>query len=308
MSDFRTVLVTGGNGFIGRHLVRRLLKDGHHVTLLQRSDQVPRAAELLRVSRLAPDMIDRTLAGRRFDWLFHLAAYGVTPADREIEPMFRINVEVTRRIVEIATGWASSAVLVAGTGQEYQLDGVQRPVAEDHPLESFKLYGASKAAGTLCALAVARTARLPLVVGRMFGVYGPDEAPQRLLAALTLGLRSGRRVPLTAGDQRRDVLFVEDAVDALIRIARTLESKPDQMILNVCSGAPLTVRTFAEAVARAFDAPLDRLGFGEVAARPDEVKCFAGDPARLHAFTGWRPRFSLEAGIKRSLTEFADVT
>jgi UDP-glucose 4-epimerase len=307
MSDLRAVLVTGGNGFIGRHLVLRLLEDGHRVTMLQRSDDLPRGAELLHVSRLTPDMIDRTLAGRRFDWLFHFASYGVAPADREIEPMFRVNVEVTRRIVEIAAGWAPSAVIVAGTGQEYRLDGVQQPVPEDHPLEPFKLYGASKAAGTLCALAIARASCLPLVVARMFGVYGPDEAPHRLLPALARGLRSGRRVPLTAGDQRRDVLFVEDAVDAFIRIARTLESKPDQLILNVCSGAPLTVRAFAEAVARVLDAPLDRLGFGEIAKRPDEVMCFAGDPARLHAFTGWQPRFSLEAGIKQSLNEFAGV-
>jgi nucleoside-diphosphate-sugar epimerase len=61
---------------------------------------------------------------------FHLASYGVRPRDCEIEPMFRVNVEATRRIVETAAGWSPQAVVIAGSGSEYRLDGVERPVTE----------------------------------------------------------------------------------------------------------------------------------------------------------------------------------
>jgi nucleoside-diphosphate-sugar epimerase len=150
----RSVLVTGGNGFLGRHLVRRLLQDGYAVTLLQRSaDRVDPRTELLRLEKLEPDKIAHVLAARRFDWLFHLASYGVWPDERDLDSLFRINIEVTRSLVALAGAWQPRAVVVAGSGSEYQLEGIREPVSEDHPLEPYKLYGTSKAAATLFAAA-----------------------------------------------------------------------------------------------------------------------------------------------------------
>src|SRR6266516_2296453 len=101
MTMARSVLVTGGNGFIGRHLVRRLLADGCEVALLQRSpDAVDPRIELLRVDGFSPKLMSDLLAGRHFDWVVHLAAYGVRPEDRDVEEMFRINVDLTRYLIE----------------------------------------------------------------------------------------------------------------------------------------------------------------------------------------------------------------
>jgi UDP-glucose 4-epimerase len=304
----RTVLVTGGTGFIGHHLVRRLVSDNHAVTLMQRSaERAAGVADVLQIEEFTPALIDRALTNRRFDWVFHLASYGVRPEHREIEPMFRINVDATRRIIESAASWSVKAVVVAGTGSEYCLDGVERPVRENHPVEPYNLYGASKAAGTLCAAATARAALIPFAACRLFGTYGPNEAPHRLLPALLRGFRSKTRVPLSPGHQKRDVLFVGDAVDAFLTVARTLESTPRQMILNISSGIPVTVRHFAETAACICGAPMELLGFGDMPMRPDEVMCFAGDPTRLHVFTGWRPQFDLERGIKHSLEQLLET-
>jgi UDP-glucose 4-epimerase len=304
----RTVLVTGGTGFIGRHLVRRLVDDSHEVTLLQRSaERVAGATEVLRIEEFAPTLIDRALAQRRFDWVFHLASYGVRPHDRQIEPMFRVNVEATRHIVQSAVAWSPHAVVIAGTGSEYRFDGVERPVTEDHPLEPYKPYGASKAAGTLCAAATARAALIPFAACRLFAVYGLNEAPHRLFPTLLRGFRSKTRVALSPGHQKRDLLFIDDAVDAFVAVARALESAPQQVILNICSGIPVTVRAFAETAARIYGTSLELLGFGEISIRPDEVMYFAGDPTRSHAFTGWRPRFDLERGIKRSIEQLLEA-
>jgi UDP-glucose 4-epimerase len=140
-----------------------------------------------------------------------------------------------------------------------------------------------------------------------FGVYGPNEAPHRLFSALMRGLRSQTRVALSAGHQKRDLLFVEDAVDALVAVARSLENTPQQVILNLCSGISVTVRTFAETIARVCGAPMELLGFGDIPMRPDEVMCWVGDPSRLRAFTGWRPRFDLERGITRSIEQSLEM-
>jgi nucleoside-diphosphate-sugar epimerase len=289
-----TVLLTGSTGFVGRHLAHRLAADGWAVTSLQRSSApVPGVREILRVPELTADAVSRALAGRRFNRLFHLAAYGVKPDDRDPEPMFRINVDVTRRLVEEAARWPARASVFAGSGSEYDLSGVTKPVAEAHPLEALKL--------TLCALSSARALAAPLAVARLFGVFGPGEAPHRLLPTLVGRLGRSERVPLSDGSQQRDALHVDDAVEALLSLALALEDTPRQVVANVGSGKPATVRAFAETVAAVLGAPRSLLGFGELTRRPDEATCFAGDPSRLRALTGWEPRLDFDTGIRQAV-------
>ena len=298
----RSVLVTGGSGFIGRHVLHRLAGEGHAVTSLQRSAAAPEGAgEILHVPELSPTAVRHALEGRRFDWLVHLAGAGTHPADRDVETLFRVNAEVTRVLAELAAGWPARAMFVAGSGSEYAPPAEPVGLIETSPLEAHKIYAASKAAGTLSAVAVAAAAKLPLVAGRLFGVFGAGEAPHRLLPSLVSGLRRGERVALSAGHQRRDFVHVDDAVDAILSLLRALERSPTAQILNIGTGRPISVRYFAETVADVIGADRDLLGFGDLPMRPDDVAYFSGDPSRLRAFAGWEPRIHLHTGIERSL-------
>lgn len=298
----RSVLLTGATGFIGRHLAAYLHRRGFMVTSLQRSrEAVAGVSETLTVPAFEPAAISEALRGRRFDWLLHFAGSGVRPDDRDIEQMFAVNVDATRRLVRLAADWPAKAVFIAGSGSEYDTAGATGPVDEDHPLEHRKLYGASKAAAGLTALAVAQACGLPLVVGRIFGVYGPGEAPHRLLPSLIRNLRSNRRVPLSAGRQRRDFLHVEDVLYAVRTLTQAAEDGQIRAAVNIATGTPHSVRSFAEIVAEETGAPLSLLGFGDLATRPDETMCFSGVPARLMQLTGWVPTLDLRSGIRASI-------
>ncbi|XXY50262.1 NAD(P)-dependent oxidoreductase [Sorangium sp. So ce269] len=167
-------------------------------------------------------------------------------------------------------------------------------------LEGSDLYGAAKAAAHDCGRAVARALAVPLVTLRLFGVYGPGEAPHRLIPHLAARLRARERVDLTPGTQLRDLAFVDDVVEALILGATTAGLEPGAAY-NVCSGRPTSVREVCLEVARQLGAPESLLDFGGRPPRPDEPPWLVGDPRRFRAATGWHHRMHLSLGVAASL-------
>jgi UDP-glucose 4-epimerase len=209
--------------------------------------------------------------------------------------------------MEEASAWPARATFIAGSGSEYDTASAQMPVTEEHPLECFKIYGASKAAGSICALANASANDLPLVVGRVFGVFGPGEPSHRLLPTLFHALSRRERVPLSDGAQKRDLLYVDDVIAAALHLIEKVEQNREQVVVNIASGVPDTIRSFSEIACEELGVPKSLLGFGDVPLRADETMYFSGDPTRLMRLTGWRPQFDLRSGIRRSLEQFRNT-
>ena len=170
-----SALVTGASGFIGAHLVARLLSEGSHVTVLARSSSAVPAEWRDRVRVIACDDFSESNLRRLLDTpveaVFHLAAYGVRPNYRDIDEMLRINVELPAALVRLCTEWRARMVM-AGTFSEYRGPSTQDLLLEDSPLEQGKLYGSSKAAGGLMASAIAQAAAYGFRLLRLFKVYG----------------------------------------------------------------------------------------------------------------------------------------
>lgn len=282
----------------------RLSQSGHRVISLQRSSElIAGVDETISVGDFNVEAISERLRNRRFDRLFHFAGYGVRPADRDPAAMYQINVALTQLLVTEAATWAPKALFVAGSGSEYDTTDCEGPVAEDHPLECRELYGSSKAAGTLCAIATATALNLPLAVGRLFGIYGPGESPHRLLPTLFRHLSQRERVPLSPGNQLRDFLYIDDVVSAAFALSEYVERTGAQIAANVASGDPVTIRLFAETAAEQLNASKSLLGFGDLPLRPGETKCFSGDPHKIKTLTGWQPHHDLNHGIRCTITE-----
>lgn len=299
--SFATALVTGASGFIGRALTARLRETGRRVIAAGReASALPTADRTLRLAFPDPEAVRQALARETVEIVFHCAAYGVNPADRDPATMRAANVAAVGAWIEAAAALGARAVVHLGSCSEYGLVPEQRPIGEDRPLQATDLYGASKAAGGLEGAAVAARLHIPFVWMRLFGVFGPGEAAHRLLPYLHARLRAGARVDLTPGRQMRDYLYIDDAVAGLIAAgdaALAGQGGP----YNLCSGRPLAIRAVAEEAARAMQVPLDRLAFGARDYRPDEPLWMVGDPARLAAATGFRATIGVEDGIARMM-------
>jgi nucleoside-diphosphate-sugar epimerase len=303
----RRALVTGATGFIGRHLVDGLIGVKTQVITLIRP--VSRLPDQWRDRVTCIECADWSEAGLRaalssqpFDVAFHLATYGVRPTDRDLGLMLSINVDLPALIVNLCKERGAQLVM-AGTFSEYKTPKDLKPFTEQSPLETGKIYGASKAAGGIVVSALAESLAVKLRLLRFFKVYGEGEAPHRLLPSLVAGLSRGERVPLSDGTQVRDFIYVDDVIEACIRAGDDVvtDSRALTATWNVCTGVGHSVQTFATLVAQAMGRRAELLGFGELPMRADDEPYLVGDGERMFRELGWRPKHELGAGIRAAV-------
>jgi nucleoside-diphosphate-sugar epimerase len=299
------ILITGGTGFIGGRLARWLVdREGVNVVALGRRPCTVAGVENVTVPELELSMISSALHGVSFDAVIHLVAAGVHPADREMGSLISTNALLPAKMVQLAQRHGARAVVVAGSSAEYLPPRADEKLSETAPLEYRKLYGASKAAGGLLALAAANQLNMPVANLRIFNAYGPSEAKHRLLSSLLSQLERGQRVELSAGKQIRDFIHIDDVCSGLWET--TLALLDGRMVtgsFNLCTGEGHSVEMFARGVADIMQVSQQLLAFGALPLRADDTPYLVGDPSALHAQTGWHSNFSLERGLRNAVEQ-----
>ena len=299
-------LVTGASGFVGTHLVARLLADGGRVSVLVRPSSALPSAWRDRVKVIACDDFSernlRRLCPTQVESVFHLAAYGVLPSHRESGEMLHINVVLPATLARLCRDWQARMIL-AGSSAEYRRPASRVPLTENAPLEEGKLYGASKAAGGVMASAIARDSGTAFRLLRLFKAYGAGEAPHRLLPALVENLSRGEPVALSAGTQVLDFVHIDDVVDAILRADAHCCEKGGVATWNVATGCGHSVREFAESVARAMHVDSSLLSFGAIGMRKDDEAWLVGSPDLARKELGWQPSLGLDDGVRAAVAD-----
>lgn len=305
-------LVTGASGFVGRHLVDRLVLDDRNVAILVRTGFVVPRQWLGRVTVVTlPNWntaaIGDVLGGLNFDRVFHLAAYGVYPDQRNSSALVDGNVDLPLSLAEFCHRWGASLV-ATGSSAEYASVTCGHRLLETDPLMSGAsppTYATTKTAGGLLLLQRCAELRVRSRYLRLFNVYGPGEASHRLLPSLAQKLLAGETVPLSAGNQIRDFVYVEDVVDACLRASDhcSANSAPSGAVWNVCSGQGSSVRQFATMVAAIMGVDPERLRFGALPMRQGELDWLVGSAQSIEAAVGWKTRYDLRSGIGEALKQ-----
>jgi nucleoside-diphosphate-sugar epimerase len=306
----RRTLVLGAAGFIGRWVARALAGCGAELILADRDAQrIARAGaefgfcgQAREIELTSPGALAALLRDVRPEVTFNLAGYGVNPAERDADLAGRINAGMVAELADAVAAqapsdWSGMRMVHVGSAAEYgPVDG---PVREDVPCRPASLYARSKLAGTLALAERVEQRGLRALTARLFIVFGPGEHPLRLLPSLLAARRTGAAVPMTAGEQLRDFLYVGEVAEGLLRLAAS--SGPPRAVVNLASGKHASVREFAETAARVLALRPGQLQLGALPYREDEVKQGPADISRLRELTGWQPSLPLEEGIRRTM-------
>lgn len=295
MTGQRKLLLTGGTGFIGRHVATMAAASGYEVQFLGRT--APPGATRFRAADLRDlASVRRAVAEAQPEVVVHLAAGGVAYGTGALSDLLTVNGAGTAALLEACAELPSPPpVLLAGSGFEYRPAPV--PHREDDPPDCSGPYALSKTVATEAARVL--SGRVPVTVLRLFGVYGPGERSPRLVPWVVERARAGRPVELTSGEQVRDYTYVQDVAEAFLRFA-DLPGPSGLRVVNLGSGKAMSLRTFVEALAEV----LRRHGlhpdlrFGAKPQRPDERPVYVADVELLRKTTGWVPSTPLERGLE----------
>lgn len=307
-----SAVVLGASGFIGMEVSRQLYACGAKLHLFVRNR---RAAEesLYRYMDVRDvfeaDLKDRQSTTRLLTTIkptivFNLAGYGVDPSERDESIAYRVNAELVETIcAAMATirnpRWRGQDVVHAGSALEYGAAGGE--LAEDSPTFPSTVYGKSKLAGTRLLERCCMAFDIKGVTARLFTVYGgTGEHRARLLPALIDAARTGKPLLLTDGSQKRDFTYIEDAAEGLLRIGAVRAASPGEVV-NLATGKLTSVRRFAETAAEILRIPPERLIFGGLPTRPEEMFHRAVSLQRLRQLVGWIPATTVDQGIRKTL-------
>ena len=321
-------LVTGGVGFIGTNLSDRLLSDGHEIILF---DNLSRAGvrhnldwlkakhgqQLRFVQGDVRDFDAVLTAIQNIDVVFHLAAQvAVTTSVSNPREDFLINAQGTLNVLEAARCQQPMPVVlytstnkvygglehlrIVERSSRYEFENLPQGVSEACPLDFHSPYGCSKGAADQYVRDYHRIYGLPSIVFRMSCIYGPHQLgteDQGWVAHFCLtGVRGGHLTIYGDGKQVRDLLYVEELVELMLRAYKNIDRVAGQ-VFNVGGGPTNTISVWSEFrdVLRSLVGELPAMNFAEF--RPGDQKIYVSDIRKAQTLLGWAPSVKIAEGL-----------
>jgi len=300
MSKLEKVFVTGATGFLGSHLVDCLTKRGASVSVLARRqpDRVDRGNPLsvVRGDLSHPFSISDAAT------VFHLAA--ISHVGRALEnprQTFETNTSGTLTVLEAIRRSSSVERLVFVSSAHVYGTPQYIPIDEGHPLRAQEPYAASKLAAEAFVSAYSSAYGIPIAIARLFNAYGPRQNPDFVIPSIVKSALTQDSLTLGNLTPTRDFTYVDDIVEAFLRLAETGEG-----VYNVASGVEVSIETLvarvAEILGKSLTISSQRAQRRSVAV---EIERMCADISRIKAL-GWAPRVSLVDGLTKTIAWYRD--
>lgn len=291
-SERKTVVLTGANGFIGRHCITALLDRGFsvHAVASKVSDELSPDVQWHEVDLLDLTSISGLFQKTQPTHLLHLAWY-LKPgrwADSDLNFSW---VQSSLEMVKHFNMSGGRRIAIAGTNHEYDWDyGYCHEFRT--PLVYASPYGSCKNALKILIEEYSKLHHLSMAWPRIFDLFGPHEHPDRLVPSVIRALLRDKEAKCTQGRQIRDYLFVRDVADALVTLLDCELEGP----VNIGSGQPVSVAQIVQAVGQLLKKE-HLLRLGALPVRSGDRPLVVADVERLTTAVGWRPRYTLNEGL-----------
>jgi UDP-glucuronate 4-epimerase len=305
------MLLTGGAGFIGSHVVDALLRQGHYVTVLDNFDDFY-ARELkeenIRAHRIHPrwrlleldlrdgELVRRSLSGLMFEVIVHLAAKaGVRPSINDPIGYQDVNVRGTQNLLEFARESGCRRFVFGSSSSVYGVNPRVPWSEDDHVLEPISPYASTKVSGELLGHVYSHLYGIRFVALRLFSVYGPRLRPDLAIHKFARLIEAGEPIPVFgSGDTRRDYTYIDDIVDGIVRAVDYDASQYE--VINLGNSHTVTMREMIDGLETALG---KRARIECLPAAVGDVPQTWADVSKARRLLGFTPRTPYADGARQ---------
>jgi nucleoside-diphosphate-sugar epimerase len=289
------LLVVGGTGFIGSHVIKEGVRRGWQVDSLGLNEP-PAARRVAGVGYIVADItLPETLseiAKIKYHFVVNLSGYidhslFSSGGRRQINTHFEGLLNLLERLDQTHL----KRFVQIGSSDEY--GAAKAPQCEDSREQPISPYSLAKVAGTHFLQMLHRTEGFPAVILRLFLTYGPNQDNKRFIPQIIKGCLDDQAFPTSNGEQLRDFCYIDDTVRAIYSVFECDDA--NGQVFNVGSGLPVSIKEVISSVCEITGK--GRPQFGSLRYRPGENMALYADINKIKSVTGWMPSFSLEAGL-----------
>lgn len=304
------VVVTGAGGFIGSHLVERLLDVGAEVTAFVRynSRNDTGLLELLGEKRKAIRIVSGEIreletvrkVTKAADIIFHLAALvGIPYSYACPQEAVEVNTIGTLNILTAARDWGTRKIMITSTSEVYGT-ALSIPISEQHPKQPQSPYAASKIAADAIALSFYHAFDLPVAIVRPFNTFGPRQSDRAIIPTLIGQALTKRIIEVGNTDTTRDFTYVTDTVEGFMELAENDESVGEE--INLGSGREISIGELADKISALCGRDVQVEQSKERIRPPkSEVRRLLSDASKAKQLVGWYPKVDFDQGLKLTI-------
>jgi len=308
--ETKSVLITGGAGFIGANFVYKFLGLGYKVFVFEREE-----ADLWRIEKAkaginlySPDLTDRdetekVISQINPEIVIHFAAYGAFQrTQQDIGASIDVNLKGTINLIDACNKIGVQCFISTGSSSEYGTKN--SPIKETDVLEADNIYGITKGAAAMYCQMMARKFDFPVAIMRPFAVYGYFEEKERLIPTIINSCLACEELELTCSDSVRDFIFIEDLMDAYLSAIENIGNIKGQ-IFNIGTGKQSTIGQVAVLVKEITRSGIEPR-YGQVKPAQTEPKTWVADVSKAKKMLDWRAKHSLEEGLEKDVKWFRE--
>lgn len=312
----KKILVTGADGFIGSHLVERLVELDYEVTAFVYYNSFNSWGWIDSFSKSIKDRI-KVFTGdirdpngvyesmKDVDIVFHLAALIAIPFSYNSPDSYvDTNIKGTLNILQAAKKLYTKRVLVTSTSEVY---GTAQfvPITENHPLQGQSPYSATKIGADRLAESFYKSFNLPVTIVRPFNTFGPRQSARAIIPTIISQLLTGSS-SIQLGDlsPTRDLLYVKDTIEGYIEILKSNKTIGEE--INIATQSEISIGNLADLIFKIMDKKCKIITDKErIRPRKSEVKRLFGSNQKLMELTNWKQKFNLEVGLRETIEWFS---